>query len=271
MNRYKYLSGIPLLLLLLLLGSCGKAYKKVAYFKNVPDTLQGPAYVAALSNNFDITVQTDDILQISVQTIDPQSNTLMGTTNDLSYLTQAAPSGIGGSGPVQGGYLVDKSGYIDMPLTGRIKVAGLTTEQVKDAVRKQAQIYYKEPVVNVRFANFKITVLGEVARPSTYTVPNEQVNLLDALGMAGDLTIFGKRDNVLLVRTENNKKVFVRFNLNSTDIYQSPYLQLRQGDLIYVEPAKSKAVTTDVSRARTFSLIAAGTSLLLILISRTSF
>jgi polysaccharide export outer membrane protein len=267
-----YLVGFALLALFL--GSCSNSYKKITYFKDVPDTtgIVSTAYEAPVSNYADITVQPDDILQVSVQTLDPQSSNMLGATNNVNYATQPASSLMAtAESQNTNGFLVDRYGYIDMPLTGKLKVGGMTTEQVRDSIRNRAQVFYKTPVVNVRFANFKITVLGEVARPATYTVPNERIDLIEALGMAGDLTIYGKRENVLLIREENGKKVFVRFNLNSSDIYKSPYLHLKQRDVIYVEPSKAKAATTDASKVRTYSLLTAIASVLIIVLTRTKF
>jgi len=270
-NRFCFLA---IATMALLWSSCSNSYKKITYFKDVPDTTGkvGTAYEAPVSTFTEITIQPDDILQVSIQTLDPQSNNLMGATNSLNYATQPASSLMAtAESQNTSGFLVDKNGYIDMPLTGKLKVGGLSTEQVRDSIRNRAQVFYKDPVVNVRFANFKVTVLGEVARPATYTVPNERIDLIEALGMAGDLTIYGKRENVLLIREENGKKVFVRFNLNSSDIYKSPYLHLKQRDVIYVEPTKAKAATTDAAKIRTYSLLTAVASILIIFVSRASF
>jgi polysaccharide export outer membrane protein len=123
-------------------------------------------------------------------------------------------------------------------------------------------------VVSVRFANFNITVLGEVARPATYVVPNEKVSILDAIGMAGDLTIYGKRENVLLIRDSLGIKKMMRFDLNSTSTLLSPYFYLRQGDVVYVEPAKSKIAASDAVKTRNITLLGAGLSLLIVIFSR---
>src|SRR5690606_28835138 len=171
----------------------------------------------------------------------------------------------------QSGVLVDKYGYIELPLAGRIKVGGMTTSQIRDEIKKRALPYYKDPVVNVRLANFKINVLGEVNKPGTYIMPNENVTLLDALGIAGDLTIYAKRENILLIRKHVDKKDFIRFNLNSSDVFNSPYFYLCQGDVIYVEPNKAKIATTDGAKIRNYSLLATGASVLIILLTRINF
>jgi len=150
-------------------------------------------------------------------------------------------------------------------------VQGKTTDSVREEIKTKAATYYKDPVVNVRFANFKITVLGEVNKPSTYVMPNEKVTLLDALGAAGDLTIYGKRENVLLIRDNNGKKEFVRLNLNQSNIFSSPYFYLHQGDVVYVEPNKSKVSSTDFAQVKRISILASVLSLLIVAVSRINF
>src|SRR5690606_35044928 len=166
------------------------------------------------------------------------------------------------------GFMVDKDGMIELPLVGKVPVAGKTTSEARELIRSRAAIYYKEPVVNVRYANFNITVLGEVARPSQYIVPNEKISILDAIAMAGDLTIYGKRDNVLLIRETEGAKQFTRFNLNSTEMFQNPNFYLRQGDVVYVEPSKSKAASTDMQRLRNLTLATSVINLMVILVIR---
>src|SRR5690606_18429708 len=138
---------------------------------------------------------------------------------------------------------------------GKVPVKGLTTYQARERIAVKAAEFYKEPTVEVRFANFKITVLGEVSRPATYTLPNEKVSVLDALGLAGDLTIYGKRENVLLVREHDGQKELVRLNLNDSGLFQSPYFYLRQNDVLYVEPGKAKAAANNAARTQTFAMV----------------
>src|SRR5690606_16855091 len=124
------------------------------------------------------------------------------------------------------GFLVDHEGFIEYPILGKIKIGGLSKEQAKQELQKHLQIYLKDPVVNIRFQNYRITVIGEVTRPSTFVLPSERTNILTAIGMAGDLTIFGKRENVLLIREEDGVRTMVRLNLNNKDVLNSPYFYL---------------------------------------------
>jgi polysaccharide export outer membrane protein len=167
------------------------------------------------------------------------------------------------------GYLVDNEGFVELPVAGKVKVEGLTTAQAKEQIRSKAATYYKNPIINVQIANFKVTVVGEVLRPGAYLINGERATLLDALGQAGDLTIYGMRQNVLLSRKEGNKQKMVRFDLTSTDIYDSPYFYLKQGDMIYVTPSKAKANSADGTLTRTYALISSTLALLVVLATRS--
>ena len=236
--------------------------KNTTYFKDIPDSLRNKDITIALSDFAAPKIQSNDLLYISIQTLDPKANSITGNTSGASFSTQVSSS-ISPSTTNAPGYLVDGNGNIELPLVGTVHLLGLTTTEAKEVIRKKAAIYYKDPVVNVRFANFNITVLGEVNRPAQYTIPSERVSILDAIGMAGDLTIYGRRENVLLIREENGVKKPVRFNLNSSDIMSSPYFYLKQNDVIYVEPNKSRVASSDAVRDRnTGYIISIATSLI---------
>lgn len=257
----------------LLIFSCSTP-KNITYFKDIPDTTRFKSI--ALANYVTPVILPDDVLQVTVQTLDPGASAML----NMQAPAAAAPTatsivpGSAGSTPTgsTNGYLVDKDGYVVLPLLGKISVKGKTTNQVRDDIQVKAAEYYKDPVVNVRFANFKITVLGEVTRPATYVMPSEKVTLLDALGTAGDLTIYGKRENVLLIRdNEKGGKDFVRFDLNNSQLFTSPYFYLHQGDVVYVEPNKTKISSTDVAQVRRISILASVLSLLVVVGSRVKF
>jgi polysaccharide export outer membrane protein len=175
-----------------------------------------------------------------------------------------------GGGPVQAsGYLVDVDGNIQFPILGTIKVAGLTESAlrmqiVRSLVDKKLLI---DPVVTIRHLNFRVTVLGEVGNPTVISVPTEKITLLEALGLAGDVTIFGKRDNVMVIREENNKKIIKRLNLNTSEIFESPYYYLRSNDIVYVEPNKAK-VSGSSRSTQLLPIILSGLSLTAIILDR---
>ncbi|PRD46857.1 polysaccharide biosynthesis/export family protein [Sphingobacterium haloxyli] len=251
------------LLLTLLISSC--SVKKIVYFNDLPaDTTRILKQAAAFTEPI---IQTDDILSITIQTLDP---TTAAVANQAIAVQAIGASSAGGNvgNQVISGFLVDKDGYVHMALIGKIEVKGLTTYEARERITALASHYYKDPTVQVRFANFKITVLGEVTRPATYTVPNEKVTVFDALGLAGDMTIYGKRENILLVRDQGKEKELVRLNLNDSDVFQSPYFYLRQNDVIYVEPGKAKAAANNAARTQAFAIVGSILSVLIVAISR---
>lgn len=244
--------------------------ERIAMLKDIPDTASVryvplPAYTAPV-------VRPDDILNIVIQTLDPQANTILNEGN-LPINSGAVNTGTYGSPQqaVVAGYLVTKDGFIRMPYIGNVKVAGLTTETVRDTVAARISYYFKDPVVNVRFANFKVSVLGEVKNPSTFLIPNEKPTLMDAISLAGDLTIFGRRDNVMLIRDNEGRKEITRFNLDSSKIITSKYFYLRPNDVVYVEASASKVLSTDAYRNRNYAIIGATLGFLTVLAARLLF
>ena len=266
-------SGFYLLVLIagsisLYFSSCSTP-KNITYFRDIPDSAKKT--MVDQTTFYTPQIQPDDILQVTIQTLDPSSTALLnqeGTaTWSVANNTVSQGASTGSSSSVSG-YLVDKDGYVVLPLIGKMLVKGKSTDVVRDEIRTKAAEYYKDPVVNVRFVNFKITVLGEVTRPAAYIMPNEKVSILDALGMAGDLTIYGKRENILLIRDSGQKKEFIRFNINDSRMFSSPYFYLRQGDVVYVEPNRAKVASTDVARTRNFTIAVSLLSLLVVLATR---
>src|SRR5680860_76069 len=144
--------------------------------------------------------------------------------------------------------MVDKNGEINFPVLGKVKLGGLSKPQAMEEMTHRLSEYIKDPIVNIRFMNFRITVIGEVNEPSTFTVVTERINILEALGLAGDMTPFGKRENVLIIREKDGVRSAKRFNLNKKDILSSPYYYLQQNDIIYVEPDKIKAIQASTNQ-----------------------
>ena len=240
--------------------SCS-SIKNVKYFTDIPDTAR---YTSLNRLNYvDPLIQPDDIMSINIQVTDPTATQVIATGNVSNSAVGSTTAGSTGSQTING-YLVDESGNVEIPVLGKVKLKGLTTEQAREVVRARASLYFKDPTINVRFANFRITVLGEVAKPATYVVPNEKITILDALGLAGDLTIFGRRDNVLLIRQyDDGRRETIRLDLTKSSVLNSPYYYLRQNDYIYVEPTKAKIVSSDAIQNRNISIITAvGASLI---------
>lgn len=253
---------------LLFLGSC-KTYKHVSYFEDYADTAK-PIVLKTVPFKSPV-IQQDDILSITIQTID---NDVTNMLNNSSHAGMAPPvSPVTGSSNAAtqqtvNGYLVDKDGFIELPFVGRLHVAGLNTAQAKELITQEINKYFNDAIVSVRYSNFRVTVIGEVGRPSTYVIPNEKLNIFDALGMAGDMTIYGRRENVLLVRDTLNDKKLIRLNLNNKEIVSSPYFYLQSNDIIYVQPNKYKSATTDAYKNRYIAITAAVISLLIVSINK---
>ena len=190
-------------------------------------------------------IQPDDLLSISIQSSDPVASApySLGSSPGITGNNAAANA----APTASNGFLVDPDGNINLPEIGMITVAGLSTFSARDTITSRLKKFLRAPIVNVRLQNFKYTVLGEVASPGAYSIPNERINVLEALGTAGDVGVYGNRSNVLVIREENGKRSFGRLDLHQRDIFNSPYFYLKQNDLIYVEPAKNKTATVSDS------------------------
>jgi polysaccharide export outer membrane protein len=267
-NLINYSTIMLKIALVLTITSCS-SIKNVKYFTDIPDS--GKVIKITAVKFVEPTIQPDDILSVNLQTLDPNAAQILALGNVSSSAVGNTTTGSTGSQTVTG-YLVDRDGMIELPSIGKIHVGDLTTNQAKELIREKASEQYKNFSINIRFANFKITILGEVTKPGTYVVSTEKVNILDALGLAGDLTIYGKRENVLLIRHyPDGTQEEVRLDLTKSNILKSPYYYLRQNDYIYVEPIKTKVVASDAVQSRNVNVITAITgaliSLLAILIS----
>ncbi len=265
MKYCKYSYVFVIIALVFSFVSC-KPYKNIIYFSDLPDSVK--TYTTRTVTFKNPLIKPDDLLYVNIQTLDPEANALFAASNTPISSVGANSLTLAGN-QISTGHLVDKDGSIDLPVIGKVKVEGYTTQKARDTIEYLVEKYYTSSTVDVRYNNFKITVIGEVNRPSTFTIPNEEVTILDALGLAGDLTIYGKRENVLLIRKDTGDvKQLVRLNLNSKDLINSPYFFLRQNDVIYVEPDKSKAIQTDAYRTRNITIAVSLVSLLVVIASR---
>jgi polysaccharide export outer membrane protein len=215
--------------------SCSPA-RNLIYFSDLKNTTE---YTEEIKNRAEPKIQPDDLLSINVSTLNPESNILF---NNGVMQAIGGVSTANNATRANDGYLVDKNGSINFPVLGNIKLAGLTKTEAADKMVSEIKNSVKNPIVNIRFMNFKITVIGEVNRPSTFNIPTERINMIEALGLAGDLTLYGKRENVLLIREKSGVRSAIRVNLASKDILNSPYFYLQQNDILYVEPVKAKAL-----------------------------
>lgn len=247
-------------LYLMLLTGCG-SYKKVPYLQDV-DMLMTNQDILPM---YDAKIMPKDLLSITVNCSDPEAAAPFNLTVQTAYeasrtnqLTQAA---------TLQQYLVDNDGTIDFPVLGALTVGGLTKGEAENLICEKLGEYLKEtPIVTVRMTNYKISVLGEVTRPGMFTISNEKVNIFEALALAGDLTIYGMRDNIKLIREDaSGKREVVTLNLNKADILTSPYYYLQQNDILYVTPNKIKAKNSDIGQST--SVWFSGTSVLVSLVN----
>lgn len=256
----KYIQFLIVFLAFSLLFSCSPKGNLV-YFSDLSDTT---AYTSQILNDIEPKIRVDDILGITVSTLNIESNALFnqGVTGTLStdYMGNI-------KGTNSDGYLVDKNGYINYPVIGKIHVAGLTKEAATTVMRSKIAESVKDPIVNIRFLNFRISVIGEVLRPGSFIVPNEKINILEALGLAGDMTPFGRRENVLIIREVEGKRTMARLNLNEQTALNSPFFYLQQNDVVYVEPDKYKD-RAKIDNYKIFSLILTGLSVLTLAATR---
>ena len=230
-NMRKNLFFIVFAVLCMTLGSCGSS-KQIAYFQNA-DSLN----YAASKGLFDAKIMPKDLLTITVSTTDPKAATpfnlsVTNTLNATGYLST-------GAGSLQT-YLVDNDGFINFPVVGQLKVGGMTKRQCENYIRDKILPYMSKtenPIATVKMASFKVTVAGEVKAPGVFNVDQEKISVIEALARAGDLTIYGKRGNVLLIREDaTGEKSVHRLNLNDANLINSPYYYLQQNDYLYVEP-----------------------------------
>ncbi|MBQ2779576.1 MAG: polysaccharide biosynthesis/export family protein [Bacteroidaceae bacterium] len=258
----KHNVNILLFLLLIFSASC-TSYKNVPYMQNSEEL----AKIVQQSAPLEVRVQPKDIVTIMV--ISPEEPSLSAVYNFTASMPYESSRGISTATqqPTIQPYLVDSEGYINFPVIGKLHVAGKTRSEVENLVLDKIKgAFKKPPLVTMRFDNFKISVLGEVNSPGSFTIKNERVNIFEALALARDLTIYGKRDNVMLVREySDGKKEIHTINLNDVAILTSPYYYLQQNDILYVTPNKTKAKNSDIGSST--SLWFSATSILISLTS----
>ena len=251
-----------LLLLPFLLTAC-QSYKKVPYFQNVEVVNE----VEQLEKLYDAKIMPKDLLTIVVSCTNPELAIPFNLTVASNAGIAVSTSSYVTTQPVLQPYLVDNDGNINFPVLGELKLGGLTKREAEQLIIDKLKPYMKEtPIVTVRMVNYKISVIGEVTRPGTFTISNEKVNLLEALAMAGDMTVYGLRDNVKLIREDaNGKQQIVALDLNKAETILSPYYWLQQNDIVYVTPNKAKARNSDVGNST--SLWFSATSILVSVVS----
>ncbi len=244
MRKLRYLIAVASLAILA--ASCAAPQKTIYFSETTP--LDPHVDVDNIERRKEVTILPEDILAINVSTISSiTAGATAGTADPAAVFNNAGTTysvsaslggGQGGGGAASKGFLVDNNGYIDYPMIGKLKVSGLTLRQVKELLARRLEAYVKEPVVEARIINFKVTLLGEVNAPGTIIAPNHKISIIDAVAAAGDIPITGRKDNVLIIRETEGRREYARLNLNSKDLFKSPYYYLKQNDVIYIEPSR---------------------------------
>ncbi|MBT8257437.1 MAG: polysaccharide biosynthesis/export family protein [Bacteroidia bacterium] len=232
MNTLKNVSyKIFMLALLIAVASCASR-QELVYFQDEP---LNDAF-SNLNKDFQIKFKPDDLLTIDVSALDPEA----ARPFNLPAVSYNA-SVIAAQGQLKmQTYLVDAKGNIEFPVLGTIKMGGLSRSDANAMLKERLSEYIKNPIVNIRLANFSITVLGEVNKPGTFIIQDERISLSEAIGLAGDMTIYGRRDNIFLIREIDGNKRYAKLDLSSINVVNSPNYYLTQNDVIYVEPNNAR-------------------------------
>ncbi len=240
------------ILFVFFISSCA-SNKDLVYFKDVNRSVVTVESAEAFNP---ITIQPLDVLSINISSASAEASAVFNhgvvSTNPNTNPTSATDQ-VG----TANGYLVDKSGQIQLPTLGNVKAAGLTVPEFKQELTKTLSKYLKDPYITVNIINFKVTVLGDVGRPGILRVQNERISFTDAISLSGDLTPTAVRNNVLIIREQNGKRQYIPMDLTSKNIFNSPYYYLRNNDIIYVTPGKYKSNLAVDNFNRTFGIISA--------------
>jgi polysaccharide biosynthesis/export protein len=267
------LSGLGCLFLLAIFSSCTNT-RKLTYMQGKFDT--------AMLSKIDLkepVIQKGDILSIIVYSDNPTATALFnqGQTGSsgnggIGALPGGGTSGISAGGSSvgsqgSGGYLVDEKGNIEFQGLGILHIDQLTRSQLKDTLDNRLKEFLKDPYCTIRFLNYRFTMLGEIAHPGVFNIPGEHINLLEAFGLGGDLTFFGRRDNIMVMRENNGKREFGRVDMTKPEVMASPYFNLQPNDVVYIEANRKKVAATDQSAVRTLGIATAVITTLALLYS----
>ncbi len=243
----KKITGFLLFAIVIIATNACNSTRHLVYFKDL-ENVRETALLSNTMDNAEHKIENNELLSIRITspTTEESAYKIFNINNDYK---SSAPTSTG-SRTESTGYLVSNEGYIEIPLLGAIKATGLTKTELKDYITKKItdKKLLIDPIVDIRYLNFEVTILGEVARPTVINVPTEKISLIKALGVAGDITAYGRRDNVMLIRESEGKKIITRLDLNSSTFLQSPYYYLQPNDVVYVETTKNRAASVDRTR-----------------------
>ena len=251
--------------LALVLTSC-KPQKEMLYFPELAKDGDIAQLIPDSVKNYETPIAPDDMLAITVTALDPNAVAIFNlpmqnflAPGETTLTTTASLKT----------YMVDSNGYIDYPVLGRIKVLGKTRDQVAQMLKERISEYVEDPIVSVQCTNYKFTILGEVTKPGAYEFGSERITILDALGKANDMTIYGNHTNVLLIREQNGVRSFHRIDLSQPDVFTSPYYYIQRNDIIYVEPNDARQGYAGYSQDKQYmvSVVSAVTSAVSVIVS----
>lgn len=250
----------------LLLASCA-TNKRAAYIQQVQTDIP-----TAIEQDYQIRIKPLDRLTVTINSKDPELAAPFNAASSYNSLNGLSSYSSSSNGNLQI-LTVDKEGKIQLPIIGEIDCDGLTrnefAKKIENTIRENGMVH--DPIVIIQFADVKFSVLGEVARPGQFSITKDRISLFDALAMAGDLTIYGQRENVALIREENGMRTVHYFDLKNPDILTSPYFYLQQDDVVYVTPNKYKAQAGEINQNRSFyiSLVSVAVSVATLLVTIT--
>lgn len=260
----KNLTRLSVMCLVLLTQFSCVSHKELINFNEV----NFPSTPEEIMNMMEIRIQEEDLLRITVHSVNPEAaapfniepqdqqggnqNMMVQNTQNLELFS---------------GYFVDREGYIDFPVLGRLEVEGMTIPEAKNKIVDLLKPYLNDAVVNMRFLNFKVTVLGEVEQPGTIRLTNKRITLLEAIGMTGDLTDYANRNNILVIREKAGAREYARLDLQSSEIFTSPYFYLQQNDVIYIEPLEVRTATVADPASRFISYGSAFLSIITLVVA----
>ena len=228
-----------------------RSSKKIVYLQDVV-----PLKQQEIEQKYEVFIHNDDLLSIMVNSKNPELA--------LPFNMPLVSYQLGSESPGVQRVLVDVNGNIDFPILGKLHVAGLTRLQLTEMIKERliSEDLIKDPIVTVQFLNYKISVMGEVSRPGSFNISSDRVTLLEALSMAGDLTIYGRRDRVAVIREKDGKRTILFHDLRSSDIFNSPCYYLQQNDIVYVEPNKVKAEQSGINQNKSVGVWLSAASIL---------
>lgn len=247
--------------------SCATTKRNLVYFSDLGDST---AYEELIKNQVKPKLQSGDALAVKVTTLNPDANILFNSGSlPMNNEATGVSSGVSTTAVLPDGYIIDDNGDIEFPVIGKIRLKGLTKEEAQEKIAVEVTKTAKNPIVNIRILNFKVTVIGEVQRPGTFTIPNNKINVLEALGMAGDMTPYAIRNNVMIIREQNGERHVNYLNFNDKNTLNSPYFNLQQNDVVYVQPENDlKSQQANVNSYRWIPILTAAISALAIVLSR---